>query len=248
MNESAFKGERIAKVIARSGLCSRRDAEKWIEAKRVSVNGSVISSAALNVTEKDIITVDGKAISEPQEKRLWLYYKPTGLITSHKDELGRKTVFNSLPKHLPRVISVGRLDLNSEGLLLLTNDGELARYIELPATGWKRHYRVRVYGLTDMRMLDKIRGSSTIDGVQYHNVEIELEGGSQTGRNLWLHVTLTEGKNREIRKLFESIDCSVSRLIRTAYGFFQLGNMQPEELREVPRKVMLEQFGKKLLG
>ncbi|MEI7668968.1 MAG: pseudouridine synthase [Pseudomonadota bacterium] len=241
------KGERIAKVIARSGVCSRRDAEKLVLGGKVSLNGKILDNVAQNVGDDDVILVNGKPIAIKQEKRLWLYYKPVGLVTSHKDELGRKTVFESLPSYLPRVVSIGRLDINSEGLLLLTNDGELARYIELPKNGWKRSYQVRVYGLISPSALDKIRGDVTIEGEKYSNVQIELDKKPQAGKNLWLNVVLSEGKNREIRKLFEHIDCRVNRLIRVSYGQFHLANMKPGEIKEVPRKIMLEYFGKKVL-
>jgi len=240
-------GERIAKVIARAGICSRREAEKLIESGQVTVNSKRITSPALNVTENDEIIVRGKKLPQAAEARLWVYYKPLGLITSHKDEQGRDTVFDALPKHMPRVISVGRLDLNTEGLLLLTNDGALARHMELPSTGWKRRYRARVYGLGSPELLEKLARGVTVDGVKYGSVEVTIEkakDGKLAGRNVWAMVSLTEGKNREIRKVFEHIDCKVSRLIRVAYGPFQLGNLNPGEIKEVPRKMLLEQLGK----
>jgi 23S rRNA pseudouridine2605 synthase len=241
-------GERIAKVIARAGICSRREAEKLIESGKVTVDGKRITSPALNVTADHAICVDGKKLPQKSEARLWLYYKPLGLITSHHDPEGRSTVFAALPKHLPRVVSVGRLDLNTEGLLLLTNDGALARHMELPSTGWKRRYRARIYGLGSPEMLKKLANGVTVDGIKYGPVEVTIEKGAKEGRNVWAMVTLTEGKNREIRKVFDHIDCKVSRLIRVAYGPFQLGALTPGEIKEVPRKVLLEQLGKKLEG
>jgi len=239
------KGERIAKVIARAGICSRREAEKLIESGQVTVNGKRSVSPALNVTATDEIIVQGKKLPEAMEPRLWLYYKPLGLVTTHNDEQGRNTVFNSLPKHMPRVISVGRLDLNTEGLLLLTNDGALSRHLELPANGWKRRYRARVYGLGAPEQLEKLARGVTVDGVKYGSVEVTIEKKPAEGRNVWAMVTLTEGKNREIRKVFEHIDCKISRLIRVSYGPFQLGALNPGEIKEVPRKVLLEQLGNK---
>ena len=228
--------ERLAKRIARAGLCSRREAETWIEAGRVKVGGKVIKTPALNVGESDSVTVDGKLLQAKEETRLWLYHKPAGLMTTHKDPQGRPTVFDALPKVLGRVISVGRLDLNSEGLLLLTNDGDLARKLELPATGWIRRYRVRVYGAIAPSMLEGMKKGVTIDGVKYGSVEAKLD--SQKGNNSWLTVALAEGKNREIRKIFEHYGCRVSRLIRLSYGPFQLGSLQKGELKEVTGKVL----------
>jgi 23S rRNA pseudouridine2605 synthase len=237
------KSERIAKVIARAGICSRREAEKLIELGKVTVGGKRITSAALNVSASDEITVNGQKLPATEEPRLWLYYKPLGLVTSHRDEKGRSVVFDALPKELPRVVSVGRLDLNTEGLLLLTNDGGLSRHMELPATGWKRRYRARIYGLQSPALLEKLARGVTVDGVKYGPVEVQIEGGKTEGKNCWAVVTLTEGKNREIRKVFDHIDCKVSRLIRVAYGPFQLGNLNPGEVKEVPRKMLLEQLG-----
>lgn len=240
------KGERIAKVIARSGICSRRDAEKLIEQGKVIVNGARITSPALNVSDEDVITVNGKVLAERETSRLWLYYKPVGLVTSHKDEKERPTVFGALPKDMPRVISVGRLDLNTEGLLLLTNDGALARHMELPATGWRRRYRVRIYGALTPESLERLKKGVTVDGVKYGSIEVVAEETDKFSRNIWAKVTLTEGKNREIRKVFEHIGCTVSRLIRISYGPFQLGSLKQSEVREVPGKMLKEQLGKVL--
>lgn len=238
------KGERIAKVLARHGVASRRGAEALIEEGKVSVNGKKITSAALNVTDEDIIAVSGKVLGEKEPSRLWLYHKPAGQMTTHRDPQGRPTVFEALPKELGRVISVGRLDLNSEGLLLLTNDGALARHMEHPDTGWRRRYRVRVYQTPSARDIAALARGITVEGVRYKPVEVvaETEGKS----NVWLAVTLSEGKNREIRKLFDHLGHPVSRLIRVAYGPFQLGSLKPGEVKEVPRKVLKEQLGKYL--
>ena len=241
MNDKIHKGDRIAKVIARAGLCSRRDAEKWIEAGRVSVNGKTISSPALNVEPSDRIIVDGKPVSkEGNEPRLFRYHKPVGLVTTHKDERGRKTVFESLPVHLPRLISVGRLDLNSEGLLLLTNDGELSRHLEMPATGWARRYRVRAYGHMEQARLDTLKQGITIDGVKYNAINATID--SVQGSNTWMTVSLTEGKNREIRKVMEHLGLQVNRLIRLSYGPFQLGNLPTGGVEEIPVKALREQI------
>ncbi len=238
--------ERIAKIIARSGVCSRREAEKIILSGEVTVNGRRITSPALNVAPDADIQIRGKTIPRMEERRLWLYYKPVGLVTTHKDEQGRPTVFDALPAHLLRLISVGRLDLNTEGLLLLTNDGKLSRYLELPSTELRRCYRARIYGLESPALLEKLARGVTVDGVQYGSVKVSLEKGGDSSRNIWAMVTLTEGKNREIRKVFEHIGCKVSRLIRISYGPFQLGKMVPGEIKEVPRSLLLEQIGKKL--
>jgi 23S rRNA pseudouridine2605 synthase len=251
-SEDPKGGERIAKVIARSGVCSRRDAEKLILEGKVSVDGQRITSPALNVSPEQSIRVSGKPIQGAAETRLWLYYKPLGLITSHRDEAGRPTVFDALPKDMPRVISVGRLDLNTEGLMLLTNDGALARHMELPSTGWRRRYRVRIYGPASPEALAKLAKGVTVEGVRYGPVEVTLEkAGEKQGKdakNVWAMVSITEGKNREIRKVFEHIGCKVSRLIRIAYGPFQLGTLKPGDVRAVPHKMLAEQLGKKLKG
>ena len=239
---AAGKGERIAKRMARAGLCSRRDAERWIAAGRVSVDGTVLTSPAFLVTEASRIVVDGKPVGEAETTRLWRYHKPAGLVTTHRDPQGRRTMFESLPASLPRVISVGRLDLNSEGLILLTNDGALARHLELPATGWARRYRVRVHAEVDPARLAPLKDGVTIDGFAYGPIEAALE--RQQGSNAWLTVALREGKNREIRKVFEGMGWPVSRLIRVAYGPFQLGNLDRGAVEEVPGKALREQLGR----
>ncbi|WP_374385154.1 pseudouridine synthase [Dongia sp.] len=233
-------GERIAKVMARAGLCSRRDAEAWIENGRVSVNGKILTSAAINVSRKDTILVDGKPLPEKQLTRVWLYYKPKGLMTTAYDPEGRATVFDNLPVDMPRVISVGRLDLNSEGLLLLTNDGELARKLELPATAWIRRYRVRVNGRFDPKLLDGLKNGIEIDGVRYGSIDAAFE--RQQGANAWLTMALTEGKNREIRRICQHFGWPVSRLIRVGYGPFQLGEMEPGQVQEVKGKLLQTQL------
>lgn len=234
------KGERIAKVMARAGLCSRRDAEVWIHEGRVSVDGKILESPAFCVTPQHRILVDGKPLPQKEETRLWLYHKPKGLVTTHKDEQGRTTIFESLPPHLPRVISVGRLDLNSEGLLLLTNDGELARYLELPSTQWVRQYRVRVHGEVDPVALKKLEKGITIESIHYGSITAILD--RQKGENAWLTVSLQEGKNRELRRVFEFLGWPVSRLIRTSYGPFQLGTLTPGEVKEIAPKALKDQL------
>lgn len=232
------KAERIAKVMARAGLCSRRDAEKWIDAGRVSVNGQVLNSPACVVTEEDNIIVDGKSLPKKEKTRLFLYHKPAGLVTSNKDEKGRDTVFDKLPKELPRVMSVGRLDINTEGLLLLTNDGELARYLELPATGWKRHYRVRAYGRISQERLDKLKKGLVHNGIRYKGIEAKLE--KQQGDNVWIDIVLREGKNREVRNIMEALGLEVNRLIRTSYGPFHLGMLPKKSVMEVKTNILKE--------
>ena len=235
--------ERLAKFMARSGVCSRRQAEEYISQKRVTVNGEIVESPAFNVTGDEKILFDGEKLPEIQQTRLWLYHKPTGLVTTHKDEKDRPTVFDNLPAGMPRVISVGRLDLNSEGLLLLTNNGELSRKLELPSNGWLRRYKVRVHGAVDDKKLKALLKGTVIDGVEYGPVKTEIE--STQGSNSWLLVTLSEGKNREIRKVMKSIGLDVARLIRLSYGPFQLGSLKKGDVREVPAKVLKEQLGGK---
>lgn len=237
-------GERVAKRIARSGLCSRREAERLVEAGRVTINGEVLASPAFNVKPEDVVAVDGEPLAESGPARLWRYHKPSGLVTTHRDPEGRDTVFDRLPPELPRVISVGRLDLTSEGLLLLTNDGELARRLELPATGWTRRYRVRAFGRTSEESLAGLKHGIVLDGIAYGPIEAAID--REQGRNLWLTVGLKEGKNREVRKVLEHLGLTVNRLIRVAYGPFQLGDLRPGAVEEVSRKVMREQLGAKL--
>jgi 23S rRNA pseudouridine2605 synthase len=224
--------ERIAKVMARTGLCSRREAERWILNGRVSVNGKTLASPAFTVVPSDTIIVDGKPLPALEATRLFLYHKPVGLVTSLRDEKNRPTVFANLPPGIPRVVSVGRLDLNSEGLLLLTNDGELARYLELPANALKRLYRVRVHGAVKPAHLARLAEGITVDGMNYGPIDARIER-AQTGANVWVAVTLKEGKNREIRKVMSHLGLQVSRLIRTAYGPFDLGDLSSGSVREV---------------
>lgn len=236
--------ERLAKFMARSGVCSRRDAEELIKQKRVTVNGEIVDTPAFNVEGNEKILLDGEKLPEIEQTRLWLYHKPAGLLTTHKDTAARATVFDHLPAGMPRVISVGRLDLNSEGLLLLTNNGELSRKLELPENGWSRRYKVRVHGFVNKKKLEDLAKGTVVDGINYGPVKAELE--SQNGTNSWLIVTLNEGKNREIRKLMKSIGLEVARLIRLSYGPFQLGSLKKGEVREVPQKVLKEQLGSKV--
>lgn len=235
--------ERLAKFMARSGVCSRRKAEEYITQKRVTVNGEIVESPAFNVEGTEKILFDGEKLPMMDNTRLWIYYKPVGLVTTHKDNLNRPTVFDSLPVGMPRVISVGRLDLNSEGLLLLTNNGELSRKLELPENGWTRRYKVKVHGYVDTRKLADLEKGVKVEGVQYGSVKAELE--SEKGTNAWLTVTLNEGKNREIRKLMKFIGLDVARLIRLSYGPFQLGSLKKGEVKEIPQKVLKEQLGSK---
>ena len=237
------KRERIAKVLARAGLCSRREAERWIAAGRVAVDGKILESAALNVGSEAQITVDGQPVAAAEPTRLWRYHKAKGLITSHRDPEGRPTVFEQLPKEMGRVISVGRLDFTSEGLLLLTNDGDLARHLELPATGWTRRYRVRVHGTVDAESLGRLKNGVTVDGVRYGPVEAELDRSQ--GANAWLTMALKEGKNREIRQLCAHLGLAVTRLIRIGYGPFQLGELKRGEVAQVPNRVLADQLGPK---
>ncbi|SNR76433.1 pseudouridine synthase [Puniceibacterium sediminis] len=239
--QSTTPGDRIAKVLARAGVASRREAERMIELGRIAVNGKVITRAALNVTDKDKITVDGKPLGAPDAARLWLYHKPTGRVTTTKDEQGRMTIYDDLPEDMPRVMSVGRLDLNSEGLLLLTNDGGIKRKLELPSTGWLRKYRVRVNGRPNDEMLKPLRDGLVIDRQRYLPMIVSID--RQQGANAWLTVGLREGKNREIRRAMEDIGLGVNRLIRTSYGPFQLGQLKPGAVEEVRRKILRDQLG-----
>ena len=235
------QSERIAKVLARAGVCSRRDAERWIADGRVSVDGSILSTPAVTVSAANDIRVDGKPLPAPERPRLWRFHKPPGLVTSHRDEKGRPTVFDALPKDMPRLISVGRLDLNSEGLLLLTNDGELARRLELPSTGWLRRYKVRVHGQIEPERFAPLERGITVDAVAYGPIRARLE--RQQGSNAWIGIALREGKNREVRRVLEHLGLQVTRLIRLSFGPFHLGNLARGAVEEVPKKVLTEQLG-----
>jgi 23S rRNA pseudouridine2605 synthase len=237
----AHEGDRIAKVIARAGICSRRDAEKLIGEGRVKLNGELVTSPALNVTENDLVSVDDKPLAQPEAARMWRYHKPSGLVTTHKDEKGRPTVFAGLPKSMGRVVSVGRLDFNSEGLLLLTNDGEIARRMEIPATGWTRVYRARLFGKVTQKDLDRLATGVTIEGVKYGPIVANLERAK--GVYAWASVSLKEGKNREVKRVMESLGLKVARLIRTAYGPFQLGQLAPGGIEEIPARLWREKLG-----
>jgi 23S rRNA pseudouridine2605 synthase len=238
-------GDRLAKVIARSGLCSRRDAEGWIAAGRVTVNGKKVITPAFNVTERDKIAVDGQPLAVRQGTRLWLYHKPAGLVVTEKDPQGRRTVFDAVEElGLPRVVSVGRLDINTEGLLLLTNDGGLKRVLELPETGWLRRYRVRAHGSITQARLDTLQHGIEVDGIRYGEIEATLE--REQGANVWLTLALREGKNREVRNVLEELGLTVNRLIRVSYGPFQLGDIPPGEIETVKARVLQDQLGRKL--
>jgi 23S rRNA pseudouridine2605 synthase len=244
LQERPKSGERIAKVMARAGLCSRREAEAWIVAGRVAVNGKPIASPALDVSPQDHITVDGQPLRQRERTRLFLYHKPRGLLTSHADARGRGTIFAALPKGLPRLISVGRLDLNTEGLLLLTNDGGLARTLELPATGWLRRYRVRAHGRVRQEELDRLHGGITIDGVRYGSIEARLE--REQGANSWLTFAMREGKNREVKNVLGHLGLAVNRLIRVSFGPFQLGDLPEGAVEEVKTRVLRDQLGERI--
>src|SRR4051812_34259998 len=241
--ETTERGERIAKWLARAGVASRRDAEKLIAERRVKLENKVVETPATFIQPGDLVTVDGRIVANAQRSRLFRYHKPVGLVTTHKDEKGRETVFQNLPPGLPRLVSVGRLDLNSEGLLLLTNDGELARRLELPSNGWLRRYRVRVNGFVDERALAELARGITVEGVRYAPIEAGLD--SRKGANAWLTVALHEGKNREVRRVMQHLGLNVSRLIRTAYGPFQLGSLTRGSVEEVNPKVLRDQLGLK---
>jgi 23S rRNA pseudouridine2605 synthase len=238
------QGQRIAKAMARAGLCSRRDAEGWIAAGRVSVNGKVLESPAFNVSAADDVRVDGERLKEPERTRLFLFHKPRGLVTTARDPEGRPTIFDSLPEELPRVVAIGRLDINTEGLILLTNDGGLARVLELPATAWLRRYRVRAHGAIDQARLDALADGVTVDGVRYAGIEARLE--REQGSNVWIMMGLREGKNREIKRVLEHLGLSVNRLIRVSFGPFELGDLAEGEVAEVRTRVLRDQLGAKL--
>ncbi len=232
--------ERIAKYLARAGVGSRREVERLIAEGRIRLNGKILDTPAVKVDDKDVILFDDKRVGLKAQTRLYRYYKPKGLITTHKDEKGRATVFDHLPADIGRVISIGRLDLNSEGLLLLTNDGQLARHLELPSTGWLRKYKVRAFGKLSEKALKELQKGVTIDGIAYGSCRVVIQ---IQGNNFWSEVTLQEGKNREIRKLFEHFDCNVSRLIRLSFGPFQLAKLKEGQVEEVPQKMLNEQLG-----
>jgi 23S rRNA pseudouridine2605 synthase len=238
--------ERIAKVIARAGLASRREAEAWIMAGRVAVNGAVIASPACNVTGEDKVTVDGAPLPARERTRLFLYHKPRGLMTTHADPQGRPTIFEHLPENLPRLISVGRLDFNTEGLLLLTNDGALARVLELPSTGWLRRYRVRAHGKVNQAQLDQLRAGLTLSGIHYGAIEATIE--RVQGANLWLTFAIREGKNREVRNVLGHLGLDVTRLIRVSFGPFQLGELAAGQVEEIPTRTLRDQLGAQLVA
>jgi 23S rRNA pseudouridine2605 synthase len=235
---------RIAKAMARAGLCSRREAERWIADGRVSVNGKLLRTPAVEVSGADKIIVDGRPLPAAEPPRLWRYHKPKGLVTTHADPQGRPTVFDKMPPEMPRVVSIGRLDFNTEGLLLLTNDGELARYMELPATGWARRYRVRAKGRTTPAELEKLKGGVDLDGVQYGPVDATID--SVQGANMWLTIAIREGKNREVRKILSHLGLDVNRLIRVSFGPFQLLDLAPGAVEAVKRRTLADQLGPKI--
>ena len=232
---------RIAKAMARAGLCSRRDGEAWIAEGRVSVNGRILTAPGVVVGPTDKILVDGQPLPAAEPAQMWRYYKPRGLVTTHSDPEGRPTVFDALPPDLPRVVSIGRLDFNTEGLLLLTNDGALARHLELPATGWLRRYRVRAHGRVNQAELDSLKDGVTIEGVRYGGIEAVID--SVQAGNMWLTIGLREGKNREVRRILGSLALEVNRLIRVSYGPFQLMDLQPGAIEAVKRRVLADQLG-----
>lgn len=243
--EKKKTGERIAKIVARAGLCSRRDAEDWIVQGRVAVNGRVINSPALDITANDVVTIDGKPLPERERTRLFLYHKPRGLMTTHDDPEGRPTVFDNLPEGLPRLISIGRLDFNTEGLLLLTNDGGLARALELPDTGWLRRYRVRAHGEITQAQLDQLKNGVEVDGVKYGSIDATLE--RDKAANVWIVFAIREGKNREVRNVMAHLGLEVNRLIRISYGPFQLGEIAEGQVEEIKSRVLRDQLGDKIV-
>lgn len=243
--ETPVTGERIAKRMARAGLCSRRDAERWIADGRVKVNGKQLTTPACVVTESDRIEVDDAPLPSNERTRLWLFHKKSGFVTTSRDPEGRKTVFEALPDDMPRALSIGRLDINTEGLLLLTNDGGLARALELPSTGWLRRYRVRAHGSVTQDQLDTLKDGIAVDGVLYGSIEAELE--RQQGANVWLTFAMREGKNREVKKVLAALGLDVNRLIRISYGPFQLSDLPAGEVREVRGRTLRDQLGAKLI-
>ncbi len=237
--------ERIAKRLARAGLCSRREAETWIAAGRVSVNGKVLDTPAFTVGPKDKIEVDGAPLPQVERTRLWLFHKPAGLVTTARDPEGRPTVFSAMPKDMPRVMSIGRLDINTEGLLLLTNDGGLARILELPQTGWLRRYRVRAHGEISQEQLDTLKDGIAVEGVLYGSMEATLD--RRQGANVWITLALREGKNREVKKVLGALGLTVNRLIRVSFGPFQLGDLAEREVREIRGRMLRDQLGPRLI-
>ncbi|MEM6413261.1 MAG: pseudouridine synthase [Pseudomonadota bacterium] len=243
-NGEATTGERIAKFLARAGVASRRESERLIEQGLVTVDGKLLTTPAFKVTDGMDIRVDGTRVAKKSSTRLWRYHKPAGLVTTHRDPQGRTTVFDALADHLPKVISVGRLDLNTEGLLLLTNDGGLSRHLELPSTGWTRRYRVRAYGRTTQKAMDSLKNGVSIDGIDYRPIKATLD--QTQGGNVWLTLSINEGKNREVRAVCRHMGLTVNRLIRTAYGPFQLGRLEKGNIEEIPSKQLKEQLGIKM--
>lgn len=243
--EGEDTSERIAKRLARAGIASRREAETMIAAGRISVNGKVLNSPAVNVRRSDVITVDGKQLKQAERTRLWLYHKPAGLVTTNRDPEGRPTVFEALPAEMPRVLSVGRLDINTEGLLLLTNDGGLSRVLELPSTGWLRRYRVRAHGKVTQAQLDELKNGIAVDGVFYGSIEATLE--REQGANVWISIGLREGKNREVKNILGALGLTVGRLIRVSFGPFQLGDLEEGGVREIRGRILRDQLGEKLV-
>lgn len=237
--------ERIAKRMARAGLCSRREAEKWILDGRVKVNNKPLTTPAFTVSDRDKVEVDGKIISQKERTRLWMFHKPAGTVTTNQDPEGRKTIFELMPEDLPRLMSVGRLDINTEGLLLMTNDGGLSRVLELPATGWLRRYRVRVHGRVRQEDLDQLQDGIAVEGILYGAIEAKIE--HEQGTNAWLSVALREGKNREIKKVLGHLGLDVTRLIRISFGPFQLGDLPTGAVREIRSKMLRDQLGEKLI-
>ncbi|WP_413570817.1 pseudouridine synthase [Brucella sp. H1_1004] len=243
--DSEDSGERIAKRLARAGIASRREAETMIAAGRITVNGKVLSTPAVNVKRTDVITVDGKQLKQAERTRLWLYHKPAGLVTTNRDPEGRPTVFEALPEEMPRVLSVGRLDINTEGLLLLTNDGGLSRVLELPSTGWLRRYRVRAHGKVTQAQLDELKNGIAVDGIFYGSIEATLE--REQGANVWISIGLREGKNREVKNILGALGLTVGRLIRVSFGPFQLGDLEEGGVREIRGRILRDQLGEKLV-
>jgi len=240
-NKLPPEGDRIAKYLSRAGVASRRDVERMIDDGRVFLNGQRLTTPAIKVTDADEIIVDGKPVGAADAMRMWLYHKPTGLVSTNNDEKGRTTIFDKLPETMPRVMTIGRLDLNSEGLLLLTNDGELKRKLELPSTGWVRKYRIRVNGRPTDAMLEPLRKGVTVDGERFLGMAVAID--RQQGANAWLTIGLREGKNREIRRAMEAVGLVVNRLIRISYGPFQLKTLNPGEVEEIKPKVLRDQLG-----